>query len=201
MITYLMDVLQEYGYWGLFISTALEASSLPFPGAFFMLFFGFVIEGTAWQMVFISLVNSIVFTIFSLIPYWIGMQIQGYSRKKFDQEKIDKAQKWFKKYGSWSIMLSRPLSIGNYISYIAGLSNINIWSYTIFTFFGIFPWSTFLLFVGSSKDLESIEHFLQQIQEFSWLIISILIVAAAGYGWMVWRKSVQKKKECRSSSQ
>lgn len=195
MLQYAIDFLQDYGIWGLFLATAIEASSLPFPGAFFMLFFGLVVQASAWQMVLISLVNSLIFTLFSLIPYWIGTRVQNFSRKKIDPSKVEKAQEWFQKYGAWSIAISRPLSIGNYISYIAGLSNIPMRRYALFTFIGTFPWSTFLLFVGRTGSVESLKLFLAKLQQFGWYVAAIGVAAVAVWGFFVWRRAKKKKEK------
>ena len=120
MLQFALDFLEKCGVLGLFAATALEASSLPFPGALFMLIYGYIMNVSSWKLVLLSAANSVVYTIFTLVPYGIGHKLEKYSKKRFDEKKIAKAQNWFKKYGEWSIALSRPLSIGNYISYISG---------------------------------------------------------------------------------
>lgn len=193
MLQDIINFLQELGYWGLFIATALEASSVPFPGAFVTLLFGSILPVSTWQLVIISFVNSLVFSVFSLIPYWIGTHIHRFYRKKLDAQKLEKAQIWFQKYGTWSIALSRPLSIGNYISFFSGISNINIWRYLIFTFLGTFPWGTFLLFVGRSGDIKSINHFLTKLENVSWYILLPVLLVGIIWGYFVWRKNRRNK--------
>ena len=85
-----------------------------------------------------------------------------------NQKKFKKAQEWFKKYGEWSIALSRPLSIGNYISYLSGFSRVKPWRFIVLTYLGIFPWSTLLLFIGNKGSIDTIQHFLDMSQK-SWV--------------------------------
>lgn len=175
------DLIKSFGMYGLFVATAIEASSVPFPGAMFVLVYGFVVDLNGWQLVLLGAVNSVVYTVFTLIPYAIGYRIESYSKKKFDKRKIEKAQVWFQKYGDWSITLSRPLSIGNYISYLSGISKVKPIRFIILTYLGVFPWNTFLLFAGSSGSLESIQQVLKIMEKFGfWFIIIVLITIGVG---------------------
>jgi membrane protein DedA with SNARE-associated domain len=192
---YALEFLEKCGVWGLFAATAVEASSLPFPGATVVLVYGFVLKVTQnvspWQLILISLANSLVYTVFSLIPYMIGSKLERFSKKKFDPKKIEKAQLWFQKYGEWSITLSRPTGFGNYISYISGISKIKTWRFLFFSFLGVFPWNTLLLFVGSMGDLEAIQQFLDLSQKFGiYLFITVILVVA---GWFIIKRARQKE--------
>lgn len=178
MLQFALDFLEKCGVFGLFAATAIEASSLPFPGALFTLIYGYLMHVDSWKLIFISVVNSFVYTLFTLIPYGIGSKLEKTSKKRYDEKKIIKAQKWFKKYGEWSIALSRPLSIGNYISYISGISRIRPWRFVFFTFLGIFPWSTLLLFVGNRGSLSTVSRFLDISQKFGFLVIGVLLIIA-----------------------
>ena len=40
---------------------------------------------------------------------------------------------------------SRPTFLGNYFSYIAGMNNMDIYKFLLYTFLGIFPWTLFML--------------------------------------------------------
>ena len=104
---------------------------------------------STWQLVAISALNSLVYVVFSLIPYYIGKYLGNLTQKKFDEKKVKKAQEWFQKYGEWSITLSRPTGFGNYISYISGISDISIWRFGLLSYLGVFPWNTLLLFIGN----------------------------------------------------
>lgn len=193
MLQFALDFLEKCGVFGLFAATAIEASSLPFPGALFILIYGYLIPLGPWKLVLLSAANSLVYTFFTLIPYAIGYKLEKSSKKRFDEQKIEKAQKWFQKYGEWSISLSRPLSIGNYISYISGISRIPVWRFVFFTFLGIFPWCTLLLFIGQKGNLSTIQRFLDISQKFGFLIIAILIII--GVTWICVKKNQKQRSQ------
>jgi membrane protein DedA with SNARE-associated domain len=194
MLQLALDVLEKCGVFGLFAATAIEASSLPFPGALFTLIYGYIMHPDPWKLLFLSLANSIVYTSFTMIPYGIGYKLEKFSRKRYDAQKIAKAQNWFKKYGEWSIVLSRPFSVGNYISYISGMSRIRPWRFVGFTFLGIFPWSTLLLYLGNKGGLATVQRVTELTQKFGYLLLIILLIV--GLTWFLLRR--QKKNEKRA---
>lgn len=192
MLQFALDFLEKCGVLGLFAATALEASSLPFPGALFILIYGYIMNIGLWKLVLLAAVNSIVYTIFTLIPYGIGHRLEKFSKKRFDEKKIAKAQKWFKKYGEWSIALSRPLSIGNYISYISGISRVKPWRFILLTYLGIFPWSTLLLFIGNKGSIATVQRFLDISQKLGFILIAAIVIL--GIVWFCFRRNQQRQR-------
>jgi membrane protein DedA with SNARE-associated domain len=197
LMQYVLEFLEKCGIWGLFAASAIEASSLPFPGAAVVLVYGFVLKvtqnTTPWQLISISFVNSLIYVVFSLIPYQIGRKLEAFSKKKFDVKKIEKAQLWFQKYGEWSITLSRPTGFGNYISYISGISKIKTGRFLFFSFLGVFPWNTLLLFMGSMGDLETIQRFLDRSEKWGIYLFTTLIFVIA-IGFII--KRIRQKERC-----
>ncbi|TCS94806.1 DedA family protein [Hazenella coriacea] len=191
MLTEALDFLGSFGIWGLLLATAIEASALPFPGALFVLIYGYIFQANPWNLVLIGAANSVVYTIFSMIPYYIGSRIEQFTKKKLDEKKIEKAQKWFKKYGEWSIALSRPTSLGNYVSFISGMSQIKPWRFLFFTFIGVFPWNTLLLFVGHLGTLDSVQNFLTMSSRIGYILFGVIAIALVI--WLIVKKSKQKQ--------
>lgn len=139
--------LHTIGLPGLFFVMFLEGSSLPFPGLIMVLSYGYILSAGYAGTAFIALGMSIFYTLASLIPYFLGMKMGDYFSKRLEKG-WKKAQYYFNKYGIWTIALSRPFGIGNYISYIAGISNVNLYKYIFLTFIGIYPWSYVMLLLG-----------------------------------------------------
>lgn len=192
-----LEFLESFGVWGLFLATAIEASALPFPGALFVLIYGYIFKANPMTLILIGAVNSMVYTVFSMIPYYIGSQIERISKKKFDEKKIEKAQKWFKKYGEWSIALSRPTSLGNYVSFISGMSQIKPWRFLFFTFIGVFPWNTLLLFVGNLGTLDSVQNFLTMSRRFGYLSFGVVaLILVTWFGVKKYKQKQESQQQC-----
>lgn len=196
MLQFALDFLEKCGVYGLFAATAIEASSLPFPGALFMLIYGYIMNLGPWKLILLAAANSTVYTLFTLIPYGIGNRLEKLSSKRMNKKKLQKAQEWFKKYGEWSIALSRPLSIGNYISYLSGFSRVKLWRFILLTYLGIFPWSMLLFFIGSRGSIHLIQQFLDLSQKAGFIIIAAIIVI--GVVWFYIRRNQQKQRSERA---
>ena len=59
MLQFALDFLEKCGVFGLFAATALEASSLPFPGALFILIYGYIMDIGPWKLVLLAAANSV----------------------------------------------------------------------------------------------------------------------------------------------
>ncbi|GGE24561.1 hypothetical protein GCM10011571_28400 [Marinithermofilum abyssi] len=179
MIQTILEVLKEWGLPGLLAATAVEASSLPFPGAMVVVIYGYLLKPGTVDWIKITLSVSLVYTLFTLIPYYIGYRLEHIAKRKLKTQQIEKGQHLFQKYGEWSIVLSRPFGIGNYISYISGLSRIHPWRFIGLTFLGVFPWNAFLLFMGKTGNLAEVQAFFEKAKQLGTVGFILLAVGIA----------------------
>lgn len=193
MLEIVVDVIKEFGIWGLLTSLAIEASSLPFPGGLVTLVFGYILNLTMTEVILYGLLASAVYTCFSLIPYYIGAKFEDKLKEKTSRKKIEKAQKWFQKCGVWGIAIARPIGLGNYVSYAAGLSKINIGTFLSLTLLGILPWTIAVLWLGSVGNLKSVKSFMDDFQ-----LYAIIAVVVGVFGYILYRR---KKKHRRTEAQ
>ncbi|SDR06020.1 DedA family protein [Virgibacillus salinus] len=180
MLQYITDMINELGLWGLFISLAVEASSVPFPGGLVTLTFGYILNLTFLEVLLYGFFGGAVYSLFSLIPYGVGYKLEDKLKQKMNKKKVEKAQRWFKKFGVWTIAFARPLGIGNYISYIAGISKVGVWKFQSLTLLGILPWTIGMLWLGSVGNLKSVKKFMEDFQLY---ILLLLIITGAVY-WL-----------------
>ncbi|MDN4074652.1 DedA family protein [Fictibacillus terranigra] len=181
MFEMIFHFLKEMGAAGLFMGTALEASSVPFPGALVILIYGFLLKPNLLETLLLALAVSAVYTIFSYVPYVIGYKLESKMKEKFSEKKVEKTKRGFKKYGEWSIALSRPLGIGNYVSYAAGMSKVNRWKFGGLTFIGIFPLAVAMLFLGRLGEVKTVNHVLQASQNYILAGAGVLLVCCLLY--------------------
>ena len=101
------------------------------------------------------------------------------------REEVDRAEVWFRKYGDWIVFFSRMLPVvRTFISIPAGISRMNFWKFSIFTFIGSFPWSLGLAYGGfllgeNWEDLRSV------MRPFD---IPILVVIVAAVAWFLYKR-------------
>lgn len=147
MVQSFLEWVHALGFFGLFVAMGLEGSSLPFPGIVMVLSFGYLFSPSLFDTVIIALGMSVCYSLASLIPYFIAMKMERLIPKRL-QKGLAKGQQFFNRYGMWSIALSRPFGIGNYISYIAGMSKVPLMTYMVLTMIGIYPWSFVMILLG-----------------------------------------------------
>jgi membrane protein DedA with SNARE-associated domain len=176
MLEFVMDIIKELGMWGLFAGNAIEASSLPFPGALVTVTYGYVLDPSWMKLVILAITSSVIYTIFSYIPYGIGSKLKDKIKEKTSSKKMEKGQKWFRICGLWSIAITRPLGIGNYISYIAGISKVNKWKFGGLTFIGILPITLTMLIVGKNGNLNSVQSMMSHVQTYLLIGGAVLII-------------------------
>ncbi|MBW3113750.1 VTT domain-containing protein [Bacillus sp. MCCB 382] len=189
MLEFVMNLIKELGMWGLFAGNAIEASSLPFPGALVTLTYGYVLDPSWIKLIILAIASSVVYTIFSYIPYGIGFKLKDKIKEKTSSKKIEKGQKWFRKCGLWSIAITRPLGIGNYISYVAGISKVNKWKFGGLTFIGIFPITLTMLIVGKNGNLKSVQSMMSHVQTYLLIGGAVVITGYLLYKYLYKRKA------------
>ena len=189
MLEFIMNLIKELGMWGLFAGNAIEASSLPFPGALVTLTYGYVLDPSWIKLIILAIASSVVYTIFSYIPYGIGFKLKDKIKEKTSSKKIEKGQKWFRKCGLWSIAITRPLGIGNYISYVAGISKVNRWKFGGLTFIGIFPITLTMLIVGKNGNLKSVQSMMSHVQTYLLIGGAVIITGYLLYKFLYKRKA------------
>lgn len=146
MAVQFLENMQGFSSLGLYLSMLLEGSSLPFPGMVVILTIANLMSPGITEAFWLALGMSLAYSLASYIPYFIGLKFQSSLKGRL---KLSKVQSWFRRYGEWSICLSRPFGVGNYISYVAGMSKVNPWRYGVLTFTGIFPWAYAMLLLAS----------------------------------------------------
>jgi membrane protein DedA with SNARE-associated domain len=189
MIEFVMNLLKELGMWGLFAGNAIEASSLPFPGALVTLTYGYALDPSWIKLLILAVSTSVIYTIFSYIPYGIGFKLKDKIKEKTSSKKIEKGQRWFRKCGLWSIALTRPLGIGNYISYVAGICKVNKWKFGGLTFIGIFPVTLLMLIVGKNGNLKSVQSMMGHAQTYLLIGGGVLVISYLLYQFKYKSKS------------
>lgn len=156
---YIIHLISQSGYLAVFLLMTLESALLPIPSEVTMPFAGFLAQGghlNFWLVVFLGAFGNLVG---SLIAYAIGFYLEEgvilELIKKYGklilvtEHEYNRAVKWFGKYGSPIAFFSRLLPVvRTFISLPAGLSEMNVWKFSFYTFAGSFIWSAFLTWMG-----------------------------------------------------
>lgn len=96
--------IMEFGTIGLFIVSFLESSFFPIPPDVFLLPIAIANPSNAW---FLALVVTVGSVLGAILGWWIGKKLGRPILLKFiSEEKIQKVEGYFQKYGSMAILVA-----------------------------------------------------------------------------------------------
>jgi membrane protein DedA with SNARE-associated domain len=165
------------GIWGLVLGVFIEAVSLPFPAALFILIYGYILKPDFLEIVLYGLAISLLYMLVSYIPFWLSLKYENSIRKKLSQRKLDKFDRWNDRFGDWTITLGRMLGMG-YIAYLGGFCRLSPARYGFLTFVGVLPVSIMMFYLGSVGNLKVLTESFKSAQ---WVINGVLITTISSY--------------------
>jgi membrane protein YqaA with SNARE-associated domain len=130
-----MDLIVAHG--GLFLISFGSATFLPIQSE--ILLTGLILETEYW-IPGLVIVASIGNTLGSVVNWVIGLQIERFKHRRWfpaSAGQLDRASRWYRKYGYWSLLLSWAPFIGDPLTLAAGLMRE--------------PFGTFILLVAIAK--------------------------------------------------
>jgi membrane protein DedA with SNARE-associated domain len=155
----LTNLINLYGYLAVFVLMTAESALIPIPSEITMTFAGFL-SGTGHLNIWLVILIGAFGNLFgSVLAFWLGRKmgeewirvaIKKWGKWVLIHEKdFDTSLRWFKKYGQGITFGSRLLPIvRTFISLPAGIADMNIAKFSIYTFIGSFLWSGILAFLG-----------------------------------------------------
>lgn len=154
-------VLENLNYWVVTIFMAIESSFIPFPSEV-------VVPPAAWKAMADSSMSIFLVVVFATIGADIGALVNYYLAKwlgrpiiyKFadsrighmcliDRTAVEKAEDYFRKHGAASTFFGRLIpAVRQLISIPAGLANMRLDHFLIYTTLGAAAWNTVLAVIG-----------------------------------------------------
>ncbi|WP_022869667.1 DedA family protein [Yaniella halotolerans] len=182
----LMAVMEALGPIGLGIAVFVENVFPPIPSEIFLALAGF----TAAEGTFTPAAGILWATIGSvtgaLVLYGLGALLgrrrlykAAYAMPLVDIDDVERTERWFIRYGYWTVFLGRMVPIfRSLISIPAGIERMNLWLFTLFTAVGSLIWNS--LFIMGGYLLGSNFHLLSDYADvFSNLVLATVIVVLA----------------------
>lgn len=148
-------LIENLGYWGVFIGMTLESACIPIPSEVIMPLAGFVAYEGKMSILGITIVGAVGNLIGSWIAYFVGLKggkpfLEKYGKYfLISPRKMEMAHEWFEKYGHEAVLISRVLPvIRTFISLPAGVAEMDLKKFTIYTLVGSIPWCFALGYIG-----------------------------------------------------
>ena len=191
LVEFLTNLLQSIGWFGVVVIMALESANIPIPSEVTMPLSGWMLVQarglSALQALLLGgLWGAVGCTVGSIVSYALGAWggrplVERYGKYiMVNEEDLEKADRWFARWGDWAAFISRLLPIiRTFISFPAGVVRMNFPRFTIYSFVGSFIWCG-LLALGGYYFGEHWEELRAIMRPFD-IPIAIAILAGLGY--------------------
>lgn len=203
----IINIMEQVGYLGVFLLIAIENIFPPIPSEVILVFGGFMTTYTSLNIPIMILAATLGSLLGAIVLYYIGKIFNKERLKRIVNGKIgkvlrlkasdiEKADKWFDTKGNKTVFFCRFIPIvRSLISIPAGMSEMPMQKFLLYTILGSLIWNTVLIIVGSivGDKWETIVGYLDNFSNII-LIILVIIFVVAMYYWFVIRKKNQSKK-------
>ena len=190
MQEFIINIMNSYGYIGVFLLILLENIFPPIPSELILLFGGFMTTYTKLNIIGMIISSTLGSLIGALLLYKIGTIFSKEKLKilisgklgrvlKLKNSDIDNANKWFTNEGKKTVFFGRfiPL-IRSIISIPAGINKMNISKFIPYTLLGSIIWNLVLIILGHivGKNWKAILKIFKLYSRFSLLLLFILLI-------------------------
>lgn len=205
-------ILDNLNYWVVMLFMAIESSFIPFPSEV-------IVPPAAWKamdpnsqlsFVMVIVVATLGADLGALINYyiakWLGRPIvYRFANSRLghmcliDQEKVEKAEEYFRKHGAASTIFGRLVpAVRQLISIPAGLAGMHLGKFLLYTTIGAGIWNTVLALIGWSiykyTDYKTTEDVYHQATKYSHELGYIILAVAVVVVLFIAYKGIRKKK-------
>jgi membrane protein DedA with SNARE-associated domain len=190
IVNFSVEQVGAYGLAAIFILMILESACIPVPSEAIMLYGGFLVSLGEQEFVPVVVAGVAGNVVGSLLAYWLGAAkgrewLLRIRWLHVTERHLDHADRWFAKYGSWAVFLSRMMPIiRTFISLPAGIARMPLGRFTLLTTLGCIPWVTALTLAGMAvgSQWEDLQHKLHLIDYL------LVVVILAGGAWLLIRR-------------
>lgn len=191
IINFIVSIVGQWGYVGIFCMMFLESSFFPFPSEIVMIPAGYLASKGEMNIVLVFMAGTIGSLAGALFNYYLcyffgrGL-IEKYGKfVGITPLKMTKFETFFVKHGEISTFNCRLIpGIRQYISLPAGLSKMNIFRFCLFTALGAGVWVAVLIgvgyFLGGNEELVS-----TGLKEITIVLLIVVMLIFAVYFWYI----------------
>lgn len=136
MLESLQTILLNYGYFGLFLASFVASTILPFGSEGILVFLVY----EKFNIPALVLVASAGNYLGACTSYYIGLKGRGLVERylRIDSRDIEKAEKYFSKYGMYILLFTWLPFIGDAFTVVGGLLRLRFWMFSVLVFTGKF---------------------------------------------------------------
>ena len=188
MEQFVISIMNQYGYFGIFFLIFVENIFPPIPSEVVLLFGGFMTTYSKLSVTFMVLFSTLGSVAGAIVLYYIGKILNKDRLKKIVAGKIgkvlrlkvndiEKAVCWFDTKGNKTVFFCRFIPVvRSLISIPAGMSEMSMSKFLLYTFSGSSIWNTVLLLIGNRVG-NNWKDILYIMNQYSHIVLILLILA------------------------
>ena len=188
----IIEIMNNFGYIGVFLLITIENVFPPIPSEVILLFGGFMTTFSDMNIVGVIIASTLGSILGAIILYYIGKLLNKDRLKKIitskpgkllrlKPEDIDKADEWFDTKGNKTVFFCRFVPIiRSLISIPAGMSEMPMKKFLLYTAAGSLIWNAALTIAGSivGENWTSIVDIMDQYSHIILILLIILFIIA-----------------------
>lgn len=198
-----IEMINSYGYWGVFVLTFLESVVPVVPAEIILTLSGFMTTYTEMGrngVIFYATAGELLgaLTLYSIGRFFPLERFERFTEGKaadvigFKKEDLYKAKAWFRQKGKYTVLFCRCIPvIGSLISVPAGMAQMKPGMFVVLTLIGISVWNTVLVNLGIAAKA-SWEIIAKGAGTFSTVVAYVFVVCAVFNAYLLYIKKKKK---------
>lgn len=197
----LVGFIASTGYVGVLILMAIQSACIPLPSEIIMPVAGYALAHGQLQLILLATIGSIGANLGSIPAYWVGARggrpmIEHYGKYiLLSGHDLDRADRFFAKYGSIAVLIGRLLPIvRTFIALPAGIAKMNQVRFHIYTFIGSWPWCYALAYIGMKlgSTFNSDPRFKEFFNRFHHVVEIVIVVGIVWFVTSHWKNRIHE---------
>jgi membrane protein DedA with SNARE-associated domain len=155
MANFTIQLIKNYGYFGMFLGMVLEAVIIIIPSEAILATSGILVSQNIFNFPLTFLTGLLGSVFCAIVIYFMGYYggrefVKKYGKYFFmKEEDLEKSDSWFNKYGLFSALIGRNIPIvRTLISLPIGIMHLSFSKFLIYTTLGSIPWTFLFIYLG-----------------------------------------------------
>ena len=204
MENFIIGIMNKFGYIGICLLIFIENLFPPIPSELILTFGGFMTINTTMTIIGVIIASTIGSVVGAIVLYYIGKILNKERLIKIVTSKygkllrikpkdIESADKWFDEKGNKTVFFCRFIPVvRSLISIPAGMSEIPIVKFLVYTTIGSAIWNTALVLVGAFAG-DKKDYILNIIDNLSHVILILLVIVFVVIVYKFYKSKFRKK--------
>ena len=204
MENFIIGIMNKFGYIGICLLIFIENLFPPIPSELILTFGGFMTINTTMTIIGVIIASTIGSVVGAIVLYYIGKILNKERLIKIVTSKygkllrikpkdIESADKWFDEKGNKTVFFCRFIPVvRSLISIPAGMSEMPIVKFLVYTTIGSAIWNTALVLVGAFAG-DKKDYILNIIDNLSHVILILLVIVFVVIVYKFYKSKFRKK--------